>query len=62
MSRMGRPSINTVPGGGVVEAGNEADQSGFSGAGWAYDGETGAGRYAEIDVMEDGRSVRVGRR
>ena len=57
---MGWPSIRTVPGGGVVEAGDETDEGGFAGAGGAYDGEAGAGGDAEVDVVEDGWSVRVG--
>src|SRR5205823_2084841 len=42
---------------GVVEAGNERDKCGFSGAGGAYDSETGAGGDAEVDVVEDGWGV-----
>ncbi len=58
--RMGWPSIRTVPGSGVVEAGDETDQRGFSGAGGAYDGEAGSRRNTEVDVVEDGRGVGIG--
>ena len=58
--RMGWPSMRTVPGRGVVETGDEADQRGFSGAGGAYDREAGAGGDVQVDVVQDCGRVGVG--
>ena len=47
-------------GSGIVEAGDEANEGGFAGAGRANDSKAGAGGDAEVDVFEDGWCVRVG--
>ena len=50
---MGRPSMRTGAGGGVVDARDEADEGGFAGTGGTDDGEAGAGGDGEVDVVED---------
>ena len=43
-----------------MQAGDQGDEGGFAGACGANDGEAGAGRDVQVDVVEDGRSVGVG--
>jgi hypothetical protein len=40
---------------GAVEAGAQAEQGGFAGAGRAYNGESIASGYIETDVIEYGK-------
>ena len=40
--------------------GMSVDEGGLAGAGWAYEGEGGAGGDSEVDVAQDGSAGEVG--
>ena len=56
-SRTGLPSIHTVPGVGIVNPRNQADQRGLARPGRADDGQAAARGNSQIDVVQNGHAV-----
>ena len=59
------PDVDAVdgdgPGGDVVEAGQEVEQGGFAGAARPHQGDDFAPGHVEVDVLQDGAAVLIGK-